>query len=103
MAVWENTKLVVIGLSVLLAGWFAISLRWMVVFKGVYIDDQSDYQPILVDVDIRGAAMFPTTMFVDFVILSLTVYKTYIEYKNMYYSGLIRLIFRDGLAYFAVV
>ncbi|KAJ8089630.1 hypothetical protein PM082_014888 [Marasmius tenuissimus] len=42
-------------------------------------------------------------MIVDFVILSLTAYKTYVEYRNMYHGGLIKLIFRDGLTYFVVV
>ncbi|KAL0056762.1 hypothetical protein AAF712_016628 [Marasmius tenuissimus] len=42
-------------------------------------------------------------MIVDFVILSLTAYRTYVEYRNMYHRGLIKLIFRDGLTYFVVV
>ncbi|KAJ8089649.1 hypothetical protein PM082_014910 [Marasmius tenuissimus] len=42
-------------------------------------------------------------MVVDFVILSLTAYKTYVEYRDMYHGGLIKLIFRDGLTYFVVV
>ncbi|KAJ8089624.1 hypothetical protein PM082_014882 [Marasmius tenuissimus] len=42
-------------------------------------------------------------MVLDFVILLLTAYKTYVEYRNMYHMGLIKLIFEDGLAYFAVV
>ncbi|KAJ8089230.1 hypothetical protein PM082_014478 [Marasmius tenuissimus] len=43
-------------------------------------------------------------MVVDFFILSLTAYKTYVEYQDSYHmhSGLVKLIFRDGLAYFAV-
>ena len=42
-------------------------------------------------------------MVVDFVILSLMAYKTYVEFKSMYHNELIMLIFRDGLAYFTVV
>ncbi|KAJ8089627.1 hypothetical protein PM082_014885 [Marasmius tenuissimus] len=49
------------------------------------------------------AVLYLVTMVVDFVILLLTTYKTYTEYRDMYHSGLIKLIFRDGLAYFAVI
>ena len=102
MAVWNNTNLVVIGLSVLLAGQFGVALRGMTTVKAIYLDDQ----PGCVLVSVEGnvvAATFLATMFVDFVVLLLTVYKTYMEYKSMYHSGLIKLIFRDGLLYFVVV
>ncbi|KAJ8089652.1 hypothetical protein PM082_014913 [Marasmius tenuissimus] len=42
-------------------------------------------------------------MVVDFVILSLTAYKTYIEYQHDHHGGIIKLVFRDGLIYFVVV
>ncbi|KAL0062236.1 hypothetical protein AAF712_010918 [Marasmius tenuissimus] len=42
-------------------------------------------------------------MVVDFVVLSLTAYKAYVEYQDMYHSGLIKLVFEDSLAYFVVV
>ena len=101
MAVWQNNKLVVIGLSVLLAAQFAISIRPTMGIKAVY-DEHFGCWPVKVEIDVF-ASFFMTTMAVDFVILLLTVYKTYNEYKSMYRSGLIKLIFRDGLAYFAVV
>ncbi|KAJ8089231.1 hypothetical protein PM082_014479 [Marasmius tenuissimus] len=46
---------------------------------------------------------YTVTMVVDFVVLSLTAYKTYVEYQDMYHGGLIKLVFEDGLAYFVVV
>ena len=101
MAVWQNTKIVVIGLSVLLAGQFGISLRAMVAIKAAY-SDRFGCKPVSVKANLF-VALFVMTMVVDFIILSLTVVKTYIEYKSMYHSGLIKLIFRDGLIYFAVV
>ena len=102
MAVWEHNKLVLIGLSVLLAGQFGIIFRAMTGVKGTYIDDISGCQLTSVEANL-GAAIYIATMVVDFVILSLTVYKTYVQYRSSYHSGLIKLIFRDGLVYFAVV
>ena len=102
MAVWQNTKIVVIGLSVLLAGQLGISIRAMTALKGRYPDDYSGCMPKSVEFDV-AAAMFLTAMLVDFVILSLTLYKTYVGYKGMCHSSLIKLIFRDGLVYFVVV
>ena len=102
MAIWQNTRTVVIGLSILMAGQFAISIRVMTTVKSIYLDEQSGCVPISVEADL-GAFMYVATMLVDFVVLSLTVYKTYVEHKSMYHSGLIKLIFRDGLVYFVVV
>jgi len=101
MAVWENTKPVVIGLSVLLAGQFGLSLKSMFGIKAAY-NDQSGCVPTSIESDV-GLALFLMIMLVDFVILILTVYKTYVEYKSNYHGGLIKLIFRDGLVYFVVV
>ena len=102
MAVWEHKKIVVTGLSVLLASQFAIAIRAMTAIKGAYTGEYTGCQPTSVEAHL-GAAMYTVTMFVDFVILLLTVYKTWIEYKSMYHSGIIKLIFRDGLMYFGVV
>ncbi|KAK1226341.1 hypothetical protein PQX77_010688 [Marasmius sp. AFHP31] len=69
--------------------------------RGSYVEECGC---VMVSTETKPAAvLYIVTMVVDFVILLLTVYKTYVEYRDMYHSGLIRLIFRDGLAYFAVV
>ncbi|KAJ8089629.1 hypothetical protein PM082_014887 [Marasmius tenuissimus] len=102
MAVWGNDRLVVIGLSILLAGQFVAILRSVPATVGGSYVEGTGCVIVSAQADIF-AAMYTVTMVVDFVILSLTAYKTYIEYRNMYHSGLIKLIFRDGLAYFFVV
>ena len=101
MAVWEHNRLVVISLSTLVAGQFLTSVVAMMGVKAAYLDDVSGCVPISVDARL-GAVMYTEAMTVDFAIMLLIVYKTYLEYKTMYHSGLIKLIFRDGLAYFAV-
>ncbi|KAL0057826.1 hypothetical protein AAF712_015526, partial [Marasmius tenuissimus] len=100
MAVWGNNKMVIAGLSILLAGQFAIIIRSMTNTKGAYVEGTGC---VTVSVESRVfAAMYIVTVVVDFVILVLTAYKTYINYRDSRRSGLIRLIFQDGLAYFAV-
>ncbi|KAJ8089626.1 hypothetical protein PM082_014884 [Marasmius tenuissimus] len=102
MAVWGNNQVVVLALTILLVGQFGVIIRSIPTrIRGVYVKESgcvmasAETDPVSV--------LYIVTMVVDFVILLLTVYKTYVEYRDMYHSGLIRLIFRDGLAYFAVV
>ncbi|KAL0576768.1 hypothetical protein V5O48_005208 [Marasmius crinis-equi] len=100
MAVWGNNKFIIGGLSILLMGQFAIILRSMTNTKGIYVEGTG-----CVTASVQAkifAAMYTVTMVVDFVILVLTAWKTYINYRNQHRSGLVRLLFRDGLAYFAV-
>ncbi|KAL0571958.1 hypothetical protein V5O48_010010 [Marasmius crinis-equi] len=47
------------------------------------------------------AAMYSYTMGVDFIVMILTAYRTFLNRKYSE-SGLVKLLFRDGLAYFAV-
>jgi len=102
MAVWGHNKLVVIGLSVLLTGQFVIIISAMASVKATYVNHRFGCRPTSVNSNL-GTAMYSATMAVDFVVLSLTACKTYVESKTMYHSRLIQLIFRDGLVYFAVV
>ena len=101
MVIWQNNKLVVIGLLGLLAAQFVVSIRPMIGIKAAY-NEHFGCSPVKVEINVF-VTFFVTTTAVDFVILLLTVYKTYNEYKSVYHSGLIKLIFRDGLVYFAVV
>ncbi|KAK1226343.1 hypothetical protein PQX77_010690, partial [Marasmius sp. AFHP31] len=94
MAVWGNDRLVVVGLSILLAGQLAAILRSVPATVGGSYLEGTGCVIISAQADVY-TAMYTVTMVVDFVILSLTAYKTYVEYRNMYHSGLIKLIFRD--------
>ncbi|KAJ8089655.1 hypothetical protein PM082_014916 [Marasmius tenuissimus] len=103
MAVWGNDRFVVVGLSILLAGQFATIMRSVptTAVRGRYLDGIGC---VIISAEAEiFATLYTVTMVVDFVILSLTAYKTYVEYRNMYHGGLIKLIFRDGLTYFVVV
>ncbi|KAJ8089625.1 hypothetical protein PM082_014883 [Marasmius tenuissimus] len=103
MAVWQNNRVVGACLSVLLVGQFTLMIGFIQAhIRGIHVEG---YSCMIVSAERSDtvAAVYIVTMVVDFVILSLTVYKTYAEYRDMYHSGLIRLIFRDGLVYFAVV
>ena len=101
MAVWENSRPVVVALSILLAAQFGVVLRCTTTVHGGYVDG-SGCVTVSVEAHIY-AALYIATMIVDFVIIVLIAYKTYVNYRSMYYSGLIKLIFQDGLMYFAVV
>ncbi|KAJ8089654.1 hypothetical protein PM082_014915 [Marasmius tenuissimus] len=102
MAVWGNDRFVVGGLSVLLAGQFAAIVRSVpITVRGSYVEGTGC---VIISAQAEiFATLYIVTMVVDFVILSLTAYKTYVEYRYNYHSGLIKLIFRDGLTYFVVV
>ena len=101
MAVWENSKPIVIGLSVLLAAQFGIVFRCITTVRGGYVDG-SGCVAVSVEANIF-VALYIATIIVDFVIIVLIAYKTYVNYQSMYHSGLIKLIFQDGLVYFAAV
>ncbi|KAK1215265.1 hypothetical protein PQX77_022132 [Marasmius sp. AFHP31] len=103
MAVWENDQVVVTGLVVLLLGQFALIMRYVPAgVEGTYVED-SGCVIVSVEQSDTVAVLYIVTMVVDFVILSLIAYKTYVEYRDIYHRGLIKLIFEDGLAYFVVV
>ncbi|KAK1234103.1 hypothetical protein PQX77_002699, partial [Marasmius sp. AFHP31] len=102
IAVWGNNRLVVIGLSILLAGQLAATMRSIPNTVGGRYIEANGCVIVSAEPDIF-ATLYIVTMLVDLVILSLTAYKTYTEYRNIYYGGLIKLIFRDGLTYFVVV
>lgn len=97
----ENSKPIVIGLSVPLVAQFGIALRCTTNLHGGHVDGLGCVAAS-VEAD-NYVALYSATMMVDFVIFFLTAYKTYENYRSMYYSGLIKLIFQDGLIYFTVV
>ncbi|KAJ8089653.1 hypothetical protein PM082_014914 [Marasmius tenuissimus] len=102
MAVWGNGRPVVVGLSILLVGQFATIMRsFPSTVEGNYVEG-AGCVITSTDADVF-TTLYIVTMVVDFVILLLTAYKTYVEYRNLYHGGLIKLIFSDGLAYFVVV
>ena len=98
MAVWANTY-ITIGLIVLILGQFGVIIRSMFNVKAAYVDGVG-----CVTLSIESnifAAMYIYTMGVDFIVLFLTAFKTFSNRKASR-SGLITLLFKDGVAYFAV-
>ncbi|KAL0066711.1 hypothetical protein AAF712_006316 [Marasmius tenuissimus] len=98
MAVWANTY-ISIGLVVIILGQFGIIIRSMFNVKAAYIDG-AGCATTSIESEIF-AAMYIYTMGVDFIVLVLTAYKTYIN-RKIARSGLVTLLFKDGLAYFAI-
>ncbi|KAJ8089633.1 hypothetical protein PM082_014891 [Marasmius tenuissimus] len=103
MAVWGNNQFVVASLAVLLVGQFALIISYIPAgVNGAYVENSGC---VIVSVEQPGtvAALYIVTMILDFVILSLIAYKTYVDYRDVYHRSLIKLIFEDGLVYFVIV
>ncbi|TCD67507.1 hypothetical protein EIP91_012312 [Steccherinum ochraceum] len=96
MAIWAQTKFVVIPLVILILG------HWTLIFQGVagqsrWVDGSgcviiSTNSTIL-------SAMFIYSMTFDFIVLALAAYKLY---DRSAHSQIVKLLFHDGLVYFTI-
>ncbi|KAL0574389.1 hypothetical protein V5O48_007564 [Marasmius crinis-equi] len=99
IAVWSRDKYIIGGLSILIAGQFAIIIRSMFNVTAMFVPGNGCVT-LSTQSDIF-AAMYITTMGIDFIILLLTSYKIIMGNRGAH-SGVVRLLFKDGLAYFGV-
>ncbi|KAL0567060.1 hypothetical protein V5O48_014933 [Marasmius crinis-equi] len=99
VAVWTGNRYIIVGLAIIIMGQFAIIIRSMFNTKSLFAPGSG-----CVTVSIEShifAAMYTYTMGVDLIVLLLTAYKILVNLRNSQ-SGLVKLLLKGGIAYFAV-
>lgn len=101
IAVWRSDTYVVVSLIILILGHWALLLRTAVLVKADWIDGQG-----CVDTgnDIKILiALFTYSMIFDFIVMVLTGIKLRFGFLQKTQSRLVKMLYTDGLMYFAIV
>ncbi|KAK1230701.1 hypothetical protein PQX77_006198 [Marasmius sp. AFHP31] len=98
IAIWKNDRHVVVGLTIIILGHWAIILRDIPIVRAMWDDNQGcifiDNKHNLV------TGIYVYAMGIDFIVMCLMAYKTGIQLNNR--TRLIKILVVDGVLYFII-